>query len=77
MMTDPIADMLTRIRNATRNHVKDCLVLNSKVCRGIAGILESEDEPLGGLQVGIPGRDERHEGNLTVGAKLVECCVDG
>ena len=22
-MNDPIADMLTRIRNATRNHVKD------------------------------------------------------
>lgn len=39
---DPIADMLTRIRNATRNKAKTVECLNSKVCRGIAGVLQTE-----------------------------------
>lgn len=41
-ISDPIADMLTRIRNATRNRAKSVVVLNNKVCRGVAGVLESE-----------------------------------
>ena len=40
--SDPIADMLTRIRNATRNQAEQVRVLNSKVCRGIAEVLKSE-----------------------------------
>jgi small subunit ribosomal protein S8 len=41
-LSDPIADMLTRIRNAVRNgfHQVDCL--NSKVCKGIAQTLQDE-----------------------------------
>lgn len=39
---DPIADMLTRIRNATRNRAKSVTCLNSKVCRGIAEVLRDE-----------------------------------
>lgn len=39
---DPIADMLTRIRNAVRNRAKTVTCLNSKVCRGIAGVLRDE-----------------------------------
>lgn len=39
---DPIADMLTRIRNAVRNKAKTVDCLNSKVCRGIAKVLQSE-----------------------------------
>lgn len=39
---DPIADMLTRIRNAARNKAKTCNVVNTKVCRGIAGVLKDE-----------------------------------
>lgn len=39
---DPISDMLTRIRNAGRNHMKSVNCRNSKVCRGIAGVLLSE-----------------------------------
>ncbi len=42
MVNDTIADMLTRIRNATRNEHKEVKCLNSKVCRGVAGILQSE-----------------------------------
>jgi small subunit ribosomal protein S8 len=39
---DPIADMLTRIRNAVRNRSKSVTCLNSKVCRGIATVLRDE-----------------------------------
>lgn len=39
---DPIADMLTRLRNAVRNRSKSVNCLNSKVCRGIAGVLRDE-----------------------------------
>lgn len=41
-MSDPIADMLTRIRNAAANREKSVKCLNSKVCRGIADILKQE-----------------------------------
>ncbi|MEM8757916.1 MAG: 30S ribosomal protein S8 [Planctomycetota bacterium] len=41
-MSDPIADMLTRIRNAVRNRAETVDCLNSKVCRGIADVLVSE-----------------------------------
>ena len=39
---DPIADMLTRIRNAVRNRSKSVTCINSKVCRGIADVLRDE-----------------------------------
>lgn len=41
-LSDPIADMLTRIRNAVRNRAKTVDCLNSKVCRGIADVLVRE-----------------------------------
>jgi len=41
-MNDPIADMLTRVRNAVRNRRKSVVVLNSKVNRGVAGVLKDE-----------------------------------
>ena len=40
--TDPIADMLTRIRNAVRNKSKTVNIQNSRVCRGIADVLRDE-----------------------------------
>jgi small subunit ribosomal protein S8 len=39
---DPIADMLTRMRNALHNRQKDVVCLNSKVCRGIVSVLRDE-----------------------------------
>lgn len=39
---DPIADMLTRIRNAVHIKAKAVTCLNSKVCRGIATVLKDE-----------------------------------
>ncbi|MCA9276726.1 MAG: 30S ribosomal protein S8 [Phycisphaerales bacterium] len=41
-ISDPVADMLTRIRNATRNRSKSVVVLNNKVCQGVAAALQSE-----------------------------------
>jgi len=42
MMTDPIADMLTRIRNAALVHKKEVTIPFSKLKMGIAGILVRE-----------------------------------
>jgi small subunit ribosomal protein S8 len=41
-INDPIADMLTRIRNAARNRAKSVDCFNNKVCRGIAAVLRDE-----------------------------------
>lgn len=41
-ISDPIADMLTRIRNGLRNRAKTVNCLNSRVCRGIADVLVEE-----------------------------------
>jgi len=41
-INDPIADMLTRIRNALGNRAKTVRCLNSKVCRGVAEVLRDE-----------------------------------
>jgi small subunit ribosomal protein S8 len=42
IMTDPIADMLTRIRNAIRNRRKTVRVPTSKIKVGIAEVLRRE-----------------------------------
>ena len=42
MMTDPIADMLTRIRNAVRIERPQVLMPTSKVKRGISEVLKRE-----------------------------------
>ena len=39
---DLTADMLTRIRNAVRNKAEVVKCLNSKLNRGVAGVLQSE-----------------------------------
>jgi len=39
-MTDPIADMLTRIRNASRVHFKSVEVLNSRINLNMAKVLK-------------------------------------
>jgi small subunit ribosomal protein S8 len=42
MMTDPIADMLTRIRNANTAFHDEVLMPSSKLKEALAGILQSE-----------------------------------
>jgi small subunit ribosomal protein S8 len=39
---DPIADMLTRIRNAAHNRAKSVNCVRNKVCVGIANVLKDE-----------------------------------
>lgn len=39
---DPVADMLTRIRNAVRIHSQQVEIKASKVCMGIAEVLKKE-----------------------------------
>lgn len=41
-LSDPIADMLTRIRNAASKRAKHVDCRNSKICTGIANVLKSE-----------------------------------
>ena len=41
-LSDPIADMLTRIRNATRVNKADVTIKASNICAGIAAVLKSE-----------------------------------
>ena len=41
-LSDPIADMLTRIRNASRIGQSQVKVKASKICAGIAGVLKEE-----------------------------------
>jgi len=41
-LSDPIADMLTRVRNGVRISAKRVKVRNSKVCAGIAKVLKQE-----------------------------------
>lgn len=41
-MSDPIADMLTRIRNANRVGRRMVLIPRSKICTGIAQVLKDE-----------------------------------
>ena len=41
-MTDPIADFLTRLRNASRAKLDACVVPHSKLKASLAGILKNE-----------------------------------
>ncbi len=41
-LSDPIADMLTRIRNGVRIGKNDVNVKATKVCEGVAGVLKQE-----------------------------------
>jgi small subunit ribosomal protein S8 len=63
-LSDPIADMLTRIRNATRNEAETVNCLNSKVCRGIAQTLQDE-----GYINGYDVIDDGRQGILRVALK--------
>lgn len=63
-LSDPIADMLTRIRNAVRNRAKTVNCLNSKVCRGIAEVLVDE-----GYIEGFDQIDDGHQGQIKIRLK--------
>src|SRR3990170_3966416 len=56
-MTDPIADMLTRLRNANQAYHDVAVMPHSKIKVGIAEILESEGY-IAGYEVNEPGEGE-------------------
>lgn len=60
-VNDPISDMLTRIRNAQRNRSRRVDCLNSKVCRGVAQVLQDE-----GYVEGYEVVDDGRQGILRV-----------
>jgi small subunit ribosomal protein S8 len=41
-LSDPIADMLTRIRNAVRINERQVKIKASKICQGVAAVLKKE-----------------------------------
>ena len=56
-MTDPIADMLTRLRNANQAHHETTSMPHSKIKVGIAEILTTQGY-IGGFEVLEPGAGE-------------------
>ena len=63
-LSDPIADMLTRVRNATRIGKTDVRIKASKVCQGIADVLKSE-----GYIVGYDKIDDGTQGIIKIDLK--------
>lgn len=62
--SDPIADMLTRIRNAVRIGKAEVQIRNSNVCKGIASVLKEE-----GYINGFDVIDDGKQGILRVSLK--------
>ncbi len=62
---DPIADMLTRIRNANRVGRRMVLIRNSKICAGIAQVLKDE----GYIEEYDVVEDATHQGQIRVKLK--------
>jgi len=63
-LSDPIADMLTRIRNAVRSDKRQVSVRASKICEGIAAALQRE-----GYIEGFDRIDDGKQGVLRITLK--------
>lgn len=66
-LSDPIADMLTRIRNAMRNRSDEVLIKASGICAGVATVLQQE-----GYITGFDRIDDGKQGLLRVVLKYSE-----
>lgn len=65
---DLTADMLTRVRNAVRNHAPRVVCLNNKLNRGVAKVLEEEGY-IRGWEVKDDGRQGSLELHLKYGSR--------
>ena len=68
---DLTADMLTRIRNAVRNHTPVVSCLNNKLNRGIASVLKDEGY-INGFEVIDDGRQGRLDVHLHLRRAAIE-----
>jgi small subunit ribosomal protein S8 len=66
-LSDPIADMLTRIRNALRIRRATVLIKASKICEGIADVLKQE-----GYILDFDRIDDEKQGILRINLKYDE-----
>ena len=66
-LCDPVADMLTRIRNASSVRKPNVMVKASKVCEGIAAILKEE-----GYVIDYDRVDDGNQGQIRVTLKYSE-----
>ncbi|HUW20128.1 MAG TPA: 30S ribosomal protein S8 [Sedimentisphaerales bacterium] len=66
-LSDPIADMLTRIRNAARINRLDVNIRASRICEGIAAVLKQE-----GYIEGFDRIDDGKQGILRIDLKYDE-----
>jgi small subunit ribosomal protein S8 len=66
-MTDPIADFLTRLRNASRAKLSECAMPHSKMKASLAGILKHE----GFISESSEGLDANGHKTLVVKMKYV------
>jgi small subunit ribosomal protein S8 len=66
-MTDPISDFLTRLRNASKARLEDCVAPHSRLKEAIAAILKEE----GYVVAYTTGVDERGHKTLVVKMKYV------
>ena len=67
-MTDPIADFLTRLRNASKARLDECVIPHSKLKEGLAAILKTEGYVIDHAN----GTDEQGHKTLIVKLKYVD-----
>lgn len=66
-MNDPIADLLTRLRNASSAKLEQCVLPHSKLKASLAGILKSE----GYVSDVTEGADDKGHKTLVIAMKYV------
>jgi small subunit ribosomal protein S8 len=67
-MTDPISDFLTRLRNASKAGLAECVMPHSNLKESLAGILKAE----GFVRAVATGTEERGHKTLIVTMKYVD-----
>ncbi len=67
-MTDPISDFLTRLRNASKAGLAECVIPHSQLKENLAGILKAE----GFIRDVATGTDERGHKTVVITMKYVD-----
>ncbi|HEY4302535.1 MAG TPA: 30S ribosomal protein S8 [Candidatus Didemnitutus sp.] len=67
-MTDPISDFLTRLRNASKAGLAECITPHSNMRESLAGILKNE----GFVRNVATGTDDRGHKTIVVAMKYVD-----